>query len=172
RIFAYADAQRYRLGAHYESLPVNRPLSPVHTYHKDGGVNFRANNPNPDAYYEPNSFSGPKEAPQYREPPLRTSGDADRYNHREGNDDYGLPRALFELFDAAQKGRLFANLAAAMQGVPDFILERQFAHFDAIHPDYGSGVRAAVEAGRRKAGEEPTALPMHLEVAARLEAAK
>jgi len=171
RVFSYADAHRHRLGTHYESLPVNRPRSPVHTYHKDGAMHFMPNNPNPDAYYEPNSFSGPKEAPQYREPPLRISGDADRYDHREGNDDYSQPRALFELFDADQKARLFANLAAAMQGVPDFILERQFAHFDRVHPDYGAGVRAAVEKDRRQAGEEPSALPMHLKVAARLQGA-
>src|SRR5690606_31421454 len=102
---------------------------------------------------------------------LRISGDADRWDHREGNDDYSQPRALFELFDADQKARLFANLAAAMQGVPDFILERQFAHFDRVHPDYGAGVRAAVEKDRRQAGEEPSALPMHLKVAARLQGA-
>ena len=36
RIFAYADAHRYRLGTHYEALPVNAPKCPVHHYHKDG----------------------------------------------------------------------------------------------------------------------------------------
>ena len=38
---------------------------------------------------------------------MKISGDADRYNHREGNDDYGQPRALFNLFDDGQKARLF-----------------------------------------------------------------
>ena len=33
RIFSYADAHRYRLGTHYEVLPVNRPQCPVHNYH-------------------------------------------------------------------------------------------------------------------------------------------
>src|SRR3979409_1130048 len=33
RIFSYADAHRYRIGTHYEMLPVNRPKSAVHTYH-------------------------------------------------------------------------------------------------------------------------------------------
>ena len=38
--------------------------------------------------YEPNSFGGPVEDPAVKEPPLKISGDADRYDHRVGNDDY------------------------------------------------------------------------------------
>jgi catalase len=145
RLFAYADAHRYRLGTHYESLPVNAPKCPVHHYHKDGSMRFFRNFPdNPDAYYEPNSFNGPKEDPSVAEPPLRISGDADRYDHREGNDDFAQPRALFRLFDAAQKQRLFANIAAAMEGAPREIVERQLALFDRVDPEYGAGVRAAL----------------------------
>ena len=105
---------------------------------------------NPDAYYEPNSFNGPQEDPSVKEPPLRISGDADRHSatryHREGNDDYSQPRALFHLFDNPQKQRLFGNIAAAMQGVPEFIIERQLGHFEKIHPDYAAGVRTALTA--------------------------
>ncbi|MNE37363.1 Catalase [compost metagenome] len=100
---------------------------------------------NPDAYYEPNSFNGPVEQPAAIEPPLRISGDAARYNHRIGNDDYSQPRALFNLFDAGQKQRLFSNIAAAMGGVPGSIVERQLAHFKQVHPDYEAGVRAALK---------------------------
>jgi catalase len=146
RIFSYADAHRQRLGTHYEALPVNAPKCPVHHYHKDGAMRFFANNPNPDAYYEPNSFGGPVEQPDLAEPPLKISGDADRYNHRIGNDDFSQPRALFNLFTAEQKNRLFANTAAAMAGVPDAIVNRQIALFDKVHSDYGAGVRAALRA--------------------------
>ncbi len=104
-------------------------------------MRFFPNFPNPDAYCELNSFGGPVESPEFAEPPLKISGDADRYNHREGNDDYGQPRALFNLFDDSQKARLFFNIAEAMQGVPDEIIERQLAHFEKVHPDYAAGVR-------------------------------
>lgn len=99
---------------------------------------------NPDAYYEPNSFNGPVEDPSVAEPPLRISGDAARYNHRVGNDDFSQPRALFNMFDDGQKSRLFSNIAGAMDGVPREIVERQLRLFDEVHPDYGAGVRAAV----------------------------
>ena len=145
RIFSYADAHRHRLGTHYEALPVNAPKCPVHHYHKDGAMRFFRNDTgNPDAYYEPNSFGGPKQDPTVAEPPLRISGDAARYDHREGNDDFEQPRALFRLFDVGQRKRLFSNIAAAMQGVPESIVERQVALFDRVDPAYGAGVRAAL----------------------------
>ena len=145
RIFSYADAHRYRLGTHYESLPVNRPKSGVAHYHKDGHMRFFDNfKENPNAYYEPNSFGGPTEDPKYAEPPLKISGDADRYNHREGNDDYSQPRALFNLFDDAQKSRLFSNVAEAMAGVSKEIIERQLEHFRKVDPAYAEGVKKAL----------------------------
>lgn len=141
RIFSYADAHRYRLGTHYEALPVNAPKCPVHHYHKDGPMRFFKNDTgNPDAYYEPNSFSGPAQAPDYREPPLKVSGDADRHDHRTGNDDYTQPGNLFRLMSPDQQKRLMDNLAEAMQGVPVEIVKRQVGHFYRCEPAYGLGV--------------------------------
>ena len=143
RVFSYADAHRHRLGTHYEALPVNAPKVPVHNYHKDGAMRFFPSaTGNPDAFYEPNSFSGPAEAPAYREPPLKISGDADRYNHRLGNDDYRQPGDLFRLMNKQQQDRLFSNVKAAMDGVPVDIIKRQLAHFYKADPAYGLGVAA------------------------------
>ena len=146
RIFSYADAHRHRLGTHYESIPVNKPVCPVHHYHRDGQMNTYGGlqSGNPDAYYEPNSVDGPFENPAMLEPPLKISGDGDRYNHRDGNDDYSQPRALHNLMNDEQKARLYSNTAAAMGGVPDDIVERQCKHYDIIDQAYGDGVRAAV----------------------------
>ncbi len=146
RIFSYADAHRYRLGTHYEALPVNRPKCPVHHYHQDGPMRFFPNNPNPDAYYEPNSFGGPAQDPSVAEPPLKISGDADRYNHRDGNDDYTQAGNLFRLMDAGQRQRLFQNIAEAMQGVPEAIVQRQLEHFRQADSAYGEGVSRALAA--------------------------
>ncbi|MBE0495888.1 MAG: catalase, partial [Campylobacterales bacterium] len=81
RIFSYPDAHRYRVGTHYEMLPVNRPIVEVNTYNADGSMNFSAGI-NGNAYYEPNSFDGPQENAAFAEPPLALEGDADRYDHR------------------------------------------------------------------------------------------
>jgi catalase len=69
RIVSYADAHRYRLGVNYESLPVNRPKVPVHTYYRDGQMRFDGNG-GAAVNYEPNSFKGPTEDPRFKEPPL------------------------------------------------------------------------------------------------------
>jgi catalase len=139
RIFSYADAHRYRVGVNAEQLPVNRPRCPVHHYHADGAMRL-AGHPNPDAYYEPNSFGGPVQDIGVKEPPLAISGNADRYNHRDGNDDYRQAGDLFRLMSADQKEQLFHNIQAAMDGVPIEIVKRQVAHFYRADPDYGIGV--------------------------------
>jgi catalase len=147
RIFSYADAHRYRLGTHYENIPVNQPKCPVQHYHRDGQMNTYGGirTGNPDAYYEPNSFNGPFEDASAKEPPLKIEGDMARFDHRVGNDDYVQVRALFNLFDDGQKSRLFSNIAAAMGGVPGHIMERQLGHFHKVHPDYAAGVRKALK---------------------------
>ncbi len=139
RIFAYADAHRYRVGTHYEALPVNRPRCPVHHYHADGAMLFDAPNRG-DAYYEPNSFGGPAEVKRFAEPPLKISGDADRYDHRTGNDDYRQPGDLFRLMTPDEQARLMDNIAEAMQGVPQHIVKRQIVHFYLADKAYGLGV--------------------------------
>lgn len=144
RIFSYADAHRYRVGTHYEILPINRPIVPVYTYHLDGSMNF-ATPSSSDGYYEPNSFGGPVENSMFLEPPFPADGDGDRYNHREDEDYYSQPRALFErVMSDSQREALFSNIAAAMDGVPDEIINRQLALFQKVSPEYAAGVKKAL----------------------------
>ncbi len=148
RIFSYADAHRYRLGINHHQIPVNQPRCPVHTYHADGAMRL-AGHANANAYDEPNSFGGPAQNPDYAEPPLKISGDAARYDHRAGNDDYTQPGNLFRLMPADAQERLMDNIAAAMDGVPEEIVRRQIVHFHRADPAYGAGVarRMGVDVG-------------------------
>lgn len=139
RIMSYADAHRYRIGVNYASLPVNHAHSEVHTYHRDGHMRFDGNSGGA-VNYEPNSVGGPVENEKYLEPPLKISGDADRYDHRDGADDYSQPGVLFQLMNASQKAQLFGNIAEAMAGVPERIKVRQLVHFYKADPEYGRGV--------------------------------
>ena len=139
RIFSYADAHRYRLGVNGDSLPVNKARCPYHTYHRDGAMRGDGNSGGA-VNYEPNSFGGPVQDSSYREPPLPISGAADHYDHREGNDDYSQPGALFRLMSKEQQATLMDNVVASMGGVPEFILLRQIGHFLKADPAYGRGV--------------------------------
>ena len=143
RVFSYADAHRYRLGVNYESLPVNKPRCPVSHYHKDGPMRFDGNDGGA-VNYEPNSRGGPVEDHKYKEP-LKIDGDADRYDHREGNDDYTQAGNLYRLFDDDQKDRLHKAIAGAMCGVPKEIVDRQLAHFKKADPAYAAGIKKALK---------------------------
>ena len=143
RIFSYPDAHRYRVGTHYEMLPVNRPIVDVNTYHADGSMNYEIKEPT-DAYYEPNSFGGAVEDASFAEPAFETGDMADRYNHRDGNNDFVQVTALFNLMSDNQKEQLFSNIAEAMGGVPRNIVDRQLALFEQVHKDYAAGVKKAL----------------------------
>ncbi|RUT05465.1 catalase-2 [Dulcicalothrix desertica PCC 7102] len=57
RIFAYPDTQRHRLGtANFESLPINRPVCPVHNDQRDGFSQY--NIYTSKVNYSPNSLGG------------------------------------------------------------------------------------------------------------------
>jgi catalase len=143
RIFSYADAHRHRLGTNYEALPVNQPKCPVHNYHRDGAMRFDGNGGG-SVNYEPNSFGGPVEDPRAKELPLAIHGAADRYDHREGNDDYTQAGNLYRLMTPESRDRLHKAIAGAMAGVPAEIVERQLDHFAKADSRYGEGVRAAL----------------------------
>ena len=143
RILSYPDAHRYRIGINYGALDVNKPQCPVNTYHRDGQTRFDSNGGG-SVNYQPNSFSGPADDASFREPPLKISGDADRYNHREGNDDYHQAGDLYRLMNADQKSQLVNNLVGALQPVPLFIQVRQIGHFYKADADYGKRVAAGL----------------------------
>jgi catalase len=111
----------------------------VNTYHTDGAMRL-AGHANPDAYYEPNSVGGSAEDKRFVEPPLKISGDAARYSHRDGNDDFRQPGDLFRLMTPNQQAELMDNIAAAMQGVPVEIVRRQVVLFYRCDPNYGIGI--------------------------------
>ena len=140
RLFAYHDAQLHRVGANHQQLPVNRPQCPYHTHQRDGAMRFDGNGGSAP-HYEPSSIAGtPRPAPQYREPPLRISGDADRYDHAAGDDPYTQAGDLFRLMGRDEQERLTDNIAGAMRTVPMSIVERQLRHFAKADPRYGEAV--------------------------------
>ena len=144
RLFNYADAQRYRLGVNYHQIPVNAARCPVHSNHRDGQGRADGNYGGLP-HYEPNSFHQWQEQPEYREPPLKISGDADWWNYRDNDDNYyKQPGDLFRLMTPEQQQVLFDNTARAMGDAPDFIKQRHVDNCTKADPAYGAGVQAAL----------------------------
>jgi catalase len=144
RLFSYGDAQRYRLGVNHHQIPVNAPKCPFHSYHRDGTMRVDDNN-GAEIGYEPNSKGALQEQPDFREPPLALSGSADHWNHREDEDYYSQPAALFRLMTPAQQQVLFDNTARSVGGASKAIQQRHIDNCTKADAAYGAGVAAALQ---------------------------
>ena len=145
RLFNYADAQRYRLGVNYHQIPVNAARCPVHSNHRDGAGRMDGNYGGVP-HYEPNSFGQWQEQPEFREPSLKISGDADWWNYRDNDDNYyKQPGDLFRLMVPEQQQVLCSNTANNLSGAPDVIQQRHIDNCTKADPAYGAGVAAALK---------------------------
>lgn len=139
RLFAYADAHRYRVGTNYQALPVNKAKSEVSHYQRDGSMRFDGNFGSKDNY-EPNDFDGPTANMQVKEPALKIEGNADFYNSHQGNDDYTQAGDLYRLFDEGHKERITTYIAEDMSTSDKEVKMRMIEHFKKCDDDYGSRI--------------------------------
>jgi catalase len=152
RLFAYHDAQLYRVGTNHQQLPVNAPRVPVRHHQRDGGMALENGGAGPN--YDPvrtpaAAVHGSGEGD--RDPGWPLSGAAARYDERAEDDYWTQPGNLFRLLDASERRHLCDNLAAALAQVGDATLQRQLAQFERADPGYAAGVRAALAERSRQA---------------------
>ncbi|MFH1998380.1 MAG: catalase [Planctomycetota bacterium] len=143
RLFSYGDAQRYRLGVNHHLIPVNASRCPFHSYHRDGAMRVDGNHGS-TLGYEPNSYGEWKQQPEFAEPPLSLEGSAAHWNHREDDDYFSQPKALFRMMSPRQQKLLFNNTARAMGDAPREVKIRHIANCMKADPKYGKGVAAAL----------------------------
>jgi len=144
RLFAYGDAQRYRLGVNHNQIPVNAPKCPFHSFHRDGQMRVDGNQESTIGY-EPNSYDEWQEQPDFKEPKLNLLGAADRWNFRKDDDNYySQPGALFRLMSKEQQKMLFENTARAMGDSSKEIKVRHIGNCMKADEAYGKGVAAAL----------------------------
>jgi len=139
RLFAYNDAHRYRLGANYEQLPVNRPRA-MASYQRDGFMRLRTGFDGSPNYY-PNTFGGPKPDPTTRWPDVALSGVAARHTYVHPNDDFVQPRALYgKVMTEVDREHLIGNIVDHLRHAKREIQLRQTSLFYRVDPDYGTRV--------------------------------
>lgn len=145
RLFAYADAHRYRVGTNHQLLPINRPIVETNNYQRNGYMRFDDNGgsaPN----YEPNSYAdAPKETPENKITPFEVSGFADSVAY-DSDDHYSQPRALFrDVLNDEERERLMQNFADHLSGVTrEGIVERQLKLFEKVDPELAAGVEKRI----------------------------
>lgn len=135
RILAYPDAHRYRLGANYEQIPVNRPINEVHHHQRDGFMNVDGNSGDSPNYF-PNSFDNIEADKSYKEPAFKLDSDiATTYDRNENdNDYYTQPGNLFrKVMTDSERKNTVSNIVGTMSDISgvkrDEIIQRQLSHF-------------------------------------------
>ncbi|GHH36496.1 catalase [Streptomyces candidus] len=147
RMFAYADAHRYRLGVNHTQLPVNAPKNaPADNYGRDGFYATRYGSRH-DKNYEPNSYDGPTQTDAPLGAPREVSGWTGTYTYAEHvkDDHFFQAGELYRLMSSDEQARLVANIAGGLSQVSrDDVVEKNLAHFHAADPEYGKRVEEAV----------------------------
>ena len=143
RLFAYGDAQRYRLGVNHTSIPVNAPKAPVHSYHRDGMMRTDGNYGATKGYH-PNSFGEWEQQKEYAEPPLDLEGTVDHHDAYKNDDCFYQPGDLYRLMTPDKRDILINNTAGNIASVTDNIKYRHAAHCYLADNEYGSRIAEAL----------------------------
>ncbi|WP_338771735.1 catalase [Massilia sp. METH4] len=156
RLFSYIDTQYHRLGANFQSLPINRPLVPVRNHQQDGAMNIDGRKGSVN--YQPSRIANLAEDPNARSSSLPLTGTtqqqriAKTLNFKQAGDYY---RAL----SAQDKDDLIANLSGDLKRVKNQVnLYTMLSHFYKADADYGKRLVKAVGADGAKVAELAAAL--------------
>ncbi|WP_311475749.1 catalase [uncultured Corynebacterium sp.] len=167
RVFAYADQQRYRIGANYKDLPVNRPINQVNTYAERGSMAYFFNEEN-EPNYSPNSYEkgagylddgetsasgqdlGLAENLYVNPDPEGTDLVRAAYVKHAEDDDFGQAGTLYrDVFDDAAKERFVHNITNKMMAITNKeIEERVYEYWGKVDADLETKVRESLAAKR------------------------
>jgi catalase len=139
RLFAYHDAQLYRVGTNHQHLPVNRARCPFHNQQRDGQMAI-ANGGSAQNYENVEAAGTSPMGFGHGDPGWELHGNAGRYDERGTSDDFTQAGNLYRVMQADAQDRLTSNIASAMKDVSEEIKKRQIGHFTAADPAYGAAV--------------------------------
>ncbi|TRY18092.1 catalase [Tessaracoccus rhinocerotis] len=149
RNFAYADAQRYRIGTNFQQLPVNKPINEVKSYNFEGNMTYDHRGAAP--VYAPNSFGESwSDETGAIETSWETDGDLVRsaYTLHAEDDDFGQAGTLYrEVFTDEGRARFIDTLTGQGEAIEnDVVLENFFQYWTAVDVDLGAALRERVNA--------------------------
>ena len=138
RLFAYGDAQRYRLGVNHNLIPVNRARVETHDQHRDGAMRTDGNYGGTVAYTL-NGYGEWQAQPEVSEPPLNLDGAMWRYDPKDDptDDNFRAGGELYRLMTEEQRAALIDNTARNIAGVDEKIQYRHAVHCLLADEEYG-----------------------------------
>ena len=141
RLFAYGDAQRYRLGVNSDQIPVNKAKNEIHSYHRDGMMRVDGN-AGATKGYAPNGIEEWTAQAKFNYPPMGIEGKIDRYDvYADKTDDcFYQPGDLYRLMTEDKKKLLISNTVTDIMPVTKNIKYRHAAHCYLADKDYGTRI--------------------------------
>ncbi|MEG0382364.1 MAG: catalase [Christensenella sp.] len=145
RLFAYGDAQRYRLGVNHNHIPVNRAKVEVNEYHRDGMMRVDGNFGGTVAY-TPNSAEQWSPQPEVLEPPLDLSGAVYGFDPKNDptDDCFAAPGKLYRLMSEDKRALLIENTARNIESVTNNVKYRHAVHCYLADVEYGTRITEAM----------------------------
>lgn len=154
-MFAYPDAQRYRLGANYQHLPPNQPIAPVNApYQRDGAATITPNYGATPSYVRNGSMphgitrmESASTAQAIRHDEWIRGGTALGLNEiGVTDDDYVQPRKLWRrVFDDAERKLWTSNVAGSLEGVSKDLKKGVIEMFGRVDSEMGNMLAAEVK---------------------------
>jgi catalase len=148
RTFSYSDTQRYRVGANYLQLPVNRPQTHTATNQRDGNMAYYVDGvdkgTNPHINYEPSSRGGLQEAPHdvdEHEPAIQGQV---RRQAIDRKNPYQQAGERYRTFEDWERNELINNLVDLLKQCNKDIQERMVHHLTQCDADYGRRVAEGI----------------------------
>jgi len=140
RLFAYRDAQLYRLGGpNYVFLPVNCPFKAKVDNHQINGLYTMATGGTSFPNYEPNSFGGGKEDPTYKLKSYDIKGEIGRFSYTHPNSDFEqVNMYITKAITDKERENLIKNICAWLGQAKKEIQLRQCLLFNKVNKDFGN----------------------------------
>jgi catalase len=144
RLFAYADTQRYRIGANYQELPVNRPLVKVANNDQDGAMSFVPQQG--EVNYEPSNArdaGAVVQQPEFKLSQYPVSG-VTQQSAIAKTDDFSQAGDAWRALGKQDQADLIKDLASDLNQVHDHGVKlREVSYFYKADHDYGTQLAAA-----------------------------
>jgi catalase len=143
RLFSYFDTQRYRLGANFQQLEVNRPVVRVNNFNQDGALSARrmASDTN---FHASDAVAPYRTRPGYTATPVPLSGTTQQRTIQK-RQDFAQAGELYRSFSEQERASLIANLAGDLKQVRNRAVQvRMVSHFYKADADYGTRLAQAL----------------------------
>ncbi|MBT9300917.1 catalase [Pseudomonas sp. TAE6080] len=141
RLFSYADAQMYRLGANALLLPINTPKNVINNGNQDGAMNVASTTTGIN--YQPSRLLAREESTPARYSMLPLSGSTQQVKiQREQN--FKQAGELYRSFSHKERQDLIESFGSSLASADDKSKHHILSFLYKADPEYGTGVTKVV----------------------------